>query len=642
VLIPRVIHSIWLGDKPLPRAFRRYQRTWLAHHPRWELRLWTESNLPPDLIRKEIYETLRVPAERSDMLRLEVLQRHGGLYVDTDLECLRPFDDLVGDLDFFVGELRPGRIQTACIGSVAGHPILTDAIREIQPRTFNGLDKEATGPIFFDRIVRRHAGVKIFPPPVLYPSSPGEEETAYARHWNARSWHDAEALAKDLALAEDRFRHAQKQLYDVQKSLLRMSAMKTLERMQEEAERLRGRIVVDAAIAGSSPVRRLWRRSKKSGLQATVRRQVTRLAPTRLLTTLFPPVPPASTSERRAGRGDRRRKKVDTAIESPAVLNGGATDRTPADLVPVNQPLILISQVQRSGGTLLGRLFDGHPECFAHPYELRWRRPAAGWPAIDLNDSPEDIFTQLDERWVAKFAGRGFYKKDPAHKHDDAHPFVFDRALERRLFLEGFAARRPTRQREALDLHFTALFNAWLDYKGREQKPKRFITAFTLRLNSNAGGLEDFWTDYPDGYLVSIIREPVSWFASLKGLGDKCEWSSPTELAVRAWKRSFDSSLAAQERWPDRVIVIFFEDLLKRTEHVMRRICDRTGLPFDERLLTPTYNGRPILSDSSFAPKQGVDPSAADRASRVSPVDAAIIRTAVGDAYAQAREQFAG
>ena len=39
-------------------------------------------------------------------------------------------------------------------------------------------------------------------------------------------------------------------------------------------------------------------------------------------------------------------------------------------LVEVREPLVLISQIPRSGGTLLSQLFDGHPECHAHPGEL--------------------------------------------------------------------------------------------------------------------------------------------------------------------------------------------------------------------------------------------------------------------------------
>ena len=40
------------------------------------------------------------------------------------------------------------------------------------------------------------------------------------------------------------------------------------------------------------------------------------------------------------------------------------------NVVPVREPLVLICQAQRSGGTLLARLFDAHPQCHAHPHEL--------------------------------------------------------------------------------------------------------------------------------------------------------------------------------------------------------------------------------------------------------------------------------
>lgn len=44
-------------------------------------------------------------------------------------------------------------------------------------------------------------------------------------------------------------------------------------------------------------------------------------------------------------------------------------------LVDTNQPLILISQIQRSGGTLLSQLFDGHPELYSNPAEITWGYP---------------------------------------------------------------------------------------------------------------------------------------------------------------------------------------------------------------------------------------------------------------------------
>src|SRR5207244_13140535 len=68
------------------------------------------------------------------------------------------------------------------------------------------------------------------------------------------------------------------------------------------------------------------------------------------------------------------------------------------NVVPVDQPLALICQAQRSGGTLLGRLFDGHPQCHAHPHELHIgdRRPHV-WPVLALEENPESWFAKLEE-----------------------------------------------------------------------------------------------------------------------------------------------------------------------------------------------------------------------------------------------------
>ena len=63
IAIPRLFHQIWLGPDPFPAEYVEYQRSWTRHHPGWELRLWTEADLPDDLERTESYEVLRQPAE---------------------------------------------------------------------------------------------------------------------------------------------------------------------------------------------------------------------------------------------------------------------------------------------------------------------------------------------------------------------------------------------------------------------------------------------------------------------------------------------------------------------------------------------------------------------------------------------------
>ena len=212
-MIPHVFHQIWLGPDPLPREYAAYQGTWQRRHPGWELRLWTEENLPDDLERKEIYELLRRPAERSDMLRLELLHRHGGVYVDADFECRRSIEALVDGVDFFCAYIDPGRVNNALIGSVPGHGLLERGIHELRPRTtFGPVDKEGTGPLFFNRLVSGDPGVTIFAEELFYPRTPTEAEGAYAVHHAARSWKEPADLLLDAVRAEQRLAIVQDEL----------------------------------------------------------------------------------------------------------------------------------------------------------------------------------------------------------------------------------------------------------------------------------------------------------------------------------------------------------------------------------------------------------------------------------------------
>src|SRR5262245_36018985 len=182
--------------------------------------------------------------------------------------------------------------------------------------------------------------------------------------------------------------------------------------------------------------------------------------------------------------------------------------------VRVDRPMILISQIQRSGGTLLEALLDGHPALFNHPYELSWGRPRKwNWPDPDPGERPSRLFASLDQAWVDKHARRAYYTKGPADD-TERYPFVFDRGLQRALFERLLAEKPASRQRDVLDAYLTSFFNAWYDCQSLYSAPKLFVTAFTPRVVMIEDSLGRFARDYPDGYVVSSIRHPAGWFAS--------------------------------------------------------------------------------------------------------------------------------
>jgi inositol phosphorylceramide mannosyltransferase catalytic subunit len=211
LLIPRIFHQIWVGPDPLPGEYAGYQQTWPELNPAWELRFWTDDNLPEGLLRSEVYDRSRTPWERADILRLEVVLRYGGVHVDADFECLRPIEPLLGGVELFIGFRKPGRVNGALFGAVAGHPIIEEGLARIPPLEQKGYDKDATGPKFLDDLLGNRPDVTYFEPGVFYPRTPDELDAAYATHHRARGWKDEEGLRRSLAKAEKRLFEAQQE-----------------------------------------------------------------------------------------------------------------------------------------------------------------------------------------------------------------------------------------------------------------------------------------------------------------------------------------------------------------------------------------------------------------------------------------------
>lgn len=152
--IPNILHQIWVGGAPLPDSAARLADLWRRLHPNWDVRLWTDENLP-EIEHRAIYDATVIPAQRADILRYELIARFGGIYADTDFEPLRNLDDLVRGADYFYADECAERPAIGILGSTPGHPFArwcVDRIPERFPWGPNGILEE-TGPHFFARAV---------------------------------------------------------------------------------------------------------------------------------------------------------------------------------------------------------------------------------------------------------------------------------------------------------------------------------------------------------------------------------------------------------------------------------------------------------------------------------------------------------
>jgi hypothetical protein len=189
--IPRILHRVWLGDRPMPDQHREWGETWRRHHPGWEHRLWTDAEVPTS----GATARARNVVERSDAARYEVLRRHGGVYVDTDMECLRPLDPLLEGVRVFAAYEVPGRLCNAVLGTIPGHPAMEQLVRLVDRTSGTGHFPSSTGPPLVTQVLETIPDVTLFGPERFYPylwdepqGNAGSYPDAYAVHHWAMSW----------------------------------------------------------------------------------------------------------------------------------------------------------------------------------------------------------------------------------------------------------------------------------------------------------------------------------------------------------------------------------------------------------------------------------------------------------------------
>lgn len=208
-MIPRVIHYCWFGGAPLPPSAERCLASWRKHFPGWEIRRWDEGNYD---VRTTPYTAEAYDARKyafvSDYARFDILHRHGGVYFDTDVEVIRPFDDLLAHGPFMGMEgswVNPGLGMAA----EAGDALLSELLRHYEKMHFidaQGRQMPGTVVSHTTEVLLRHgyernglqqhvAGFNIYPPEYL---NPFDDITGRLRitpsthsiHHYAKSWCD--------------------------------------------------------------------------------------------------------------------------------------------------------------------------------------------------------------------------------------------------------------------------------------------------------------------------------------------------------------------------------------------------------------------------------------------------------------------
>lgn len=203
-MIPRVFHQIWINrDEPaLPERYRAWHQSWLHHHPQWTLRLWNLDNLDFEPEQRALIDAAPSYAQKADILRYEILWRHGGVYIDVDFECLRPLDSVIAGLEHFVVSENGRVLSIGIIGARAGSPYLKRCIARLPARVGLAPPNIETGPAYFTQCLLGDGfgpDVAMLPSHWFYPYSMDQPERAagpfpqaYAVHHWAATWNAAQ------------------------------------------------------------------------------------------------------------------------------------------------------------------------------------------------------------------------------------------------------------------------------------------------------------------------------------------------------------------------------------------------------------------------------------------------------------------
>lgn len=191
-MIPKILHQIWLGNRPMPEEFKLWIQNWRKYHPEWTYMLHTDKDIPEHL--RKYIDTCKHYSSKSNIMRLHVVYKYGGVYCDTDFDWNKNIDCFL-DNKFIVAEEIPGRFCNAFFGSIANSNILKEQLDCIEKYC---TQKPPWGPGLMTLIIKQLKNtekITVLPTEYVYPylwNSPfrpaSDFPDAYLVHHWRKSW----------------------------------------------------------------------------------------------------------------------------------------------------------------------------------------------------------------------------------------------------------------------------------------------------------------------------------------------------------------------------------------------------------------------------------------------------------------------
>jgi mannosyltransferase OCH1-like enzyme len=166
-VIPKVIHRT--VPKDTSARIESFWKSIRKLHPDWDLLTWREPLDPSDFpLTSGLWDRCESGAQKADIVRLELLVTHGGIYVDADVQGLRPFTSLLSSGAFAAWEDNT-TIPNAVMGCEAGHPAFVEMLEVASGKLAAGAATWHIGPGTTTPVLKDRDDVLLLPPGSLYP-----------------------------------------------------------------------------------------------------------------------------------------------------------------------------------------------------------------------------------------------------------------------------------------------------------------------------------------------------------------------------------------------------------------------------------------------------------------------------------------
>jgi len=136
-------------------------------HPGWEHVTWRDPINPNAFpITSSYWAECETGAQLADLVRAEDLLHNGGVYIDSDVHCLKPFDDLCA-LEAFAAYENHLHIPNAVMGFRPGHPALQEVVKLAIERRHQGTWIAGVGVT--SEVFAGRTDMTLLPPGAFYP-----------------------------------------------------------------------------------------------------------------------------------------------------------------------------------------------------------------------------------------------------------------------------------------------------------------------------------------------------------------------------------------------------------------------------------------------------------------------------------------